>query len=231
MILEEKGLQEAASDFRHLLNRGYPRKPVLELIGNRYHLSYDQRHLLHRGIFSKLDARTRKAKQITLKGLCHQELAIDGYNVLITIEAALSGRPLILSDDGFVRDISGLSGNFKKTGLTDEAIDFVLNLLEKARPAHTLFLFDSPISRSGLLAKEVRKKLKDRALFGDAQALKVPEKVLLGFKGIVATSDTAIIDQATEVLDLAGHIIRSQIKPEILLTLKSRHAKARRKPL
>jgi hypothetical protein len=43
---------------------------------------------------------------------------------------------------------------------------------------------------------------------GDARAINVPEKILIGFQGVVATSDTAIIDQSEEVIDLAGHILR-----------------------
>ncbi|RPJ04542.1 MAG: DUF434 domain-containing protein, partial [Deltaproteobacteria bacterium] len=50
-------LRKAAEDFHYLLNRGYPRKAALELVGNRYCLVYDQRHLLHRGVFSEEEAR------------------------------------------------------------------------------------------------------------------------------------------------------------------------------
>jgi hypothetical protein len=217
MILIDGALQEAAGDFHFLLNRGYPRKTSLELIGNRYNLPFNQRHLLHRGIFSDSDAKARKERQISLRSLRRKNLAIDGYNVLITIESALSGRPLISSNDGFIRDISGLSGNFRKTKTTDEAIQRVLEVLKEAKPRHALFLFDAPISKSGLLAREVREFLKDENLSGDARAVKVPEKTLVGFPGIVATSDTAIIDQSPQVMDLAGHIIRNRIKPGSLL--------------
>ena len=148
------------------------------------------------------------------------QLAVDGHNVLITIESALSGRPLISSNDRFIRDISGLSGNFKKTGTTEEAIRLILDFLEEAKPSHTLFLFDAPISKSGLLAREVRDRIKDRDLSGDARAVRVPEEILIGFRGIVATSDTAIIDRSPKVIDLAGHIIRNRIKPKSLLAWK-----------
>src|SRR5512139_1958123 len=92
-------IQRAAGDFRYLLNRRYPRKAALELVGNRYGLTFDQRHLLHRGVFSESDATCRRRKLLRLKDLRGQTLAIDGYNVLITIEAGLSRRPLIAADD------------------------------------------------------------------------------------------------------------------------------------
>jgi len=209
-ILESKGLRMAAVDFRYLLDRGYPRKAALELAGNRYQLTYDQRHLLHRGVFSKEDSKSRLKRIIPLQEIRNRDLAIDGYNVIITVEAALSNRPLVVADDGFIRDISGLSGSFRKRQKTEEAIQLVLDVLKKWRPSQTLFLFDAPISKSGRLAQEVRSRMEKDGILGDARAVDVPEKILIGFPGIVATSDTAIIDQSEEVVDLAGYIIRQR---------------------
>ena len=210
-MMKSKNLQGAAEDFCYLLNREYPRKTSLELVGNRYGLDYDQRHLLHRGVFSKADSESRRRKKIHLREIRGRNLAIDGYNVIITIEAGLSGRPLVLGDDGFIRDISGLSGAFKKTLKTEEALQLIFSALKKVKPRQTLFLFDSPISMSGKLAQEVRDRLNREDLSGDARAVKVPERILIGFPGVVATSDTAIIDESQKVADLAGNIIKKRI--------------------
>lgn len=215
-------LQEPAQDFRYLLNRRYPRKAALELVGNRYGLTFDERHLLHRGIFSNSDSKSRKKRIVPITGIRNKDLAIDGHNVLITIEAALSGRPLVLADDGFIRDISGLSGSFKKTKRTEEAIQFIINVLKKWKPRQTFFLLDAPISMSGRLAEEIRNRLKRENLSGDAMAVKVPEKILIGFPGIIATSDTAIIDRSKKVLDLAGYVITKRIGLKSFLQWKKK---------
>jgi hypothetical protein len=215
-----RDLQQAAEDFRYLLDRAYPRKASLELVGNRYGLTFDERHLLHRGVFLDADSEARQKKIISPKEIKNKDLAIDGHNVLITVEAGLSGRPLILADDGFVRDISGLSGSFKKTEMTEKAIKLIICFLKKWRPRHMLFLFDAPISKSGILAQELRTFLKKEGLPGDALAMKVPEKILIGFQGVIATSDTAIIDRSKRVIDLAGDIIRTKIGSKSLLKLK-----------
>jgi hypothetical protein len=224
-ILNFKELQEAAEDFRYLLNRGYPRKAALELVGNRYGLTSDERHLLHRGIFSDADSKSRRKRRIPIGKVRSRDLAIDGYNVIITIEAGLSGQPLILGDDGFIRDISGLSGKFKKTEKTEEAFQLILDIVKRVKPLKTLFLFDSPISMSGELAQEVRSLLKKESLLGDARAVKVPEKILIGYPGVIATSDTAIIDQSKEVVDLAGDIIKKRIGLKSLLRWKRKPAR------
>jgi len=224
-ILNSKELQDAAEDFRYLLNKGYPRKAALELVGNRYGLTSDERHLLHRGIFSDADSKSRRKRKIPIGKVRNRDLAIDGYNILITIETGLSDRPLILGDDGFIRDISGLSGNFKKTEKTEEALQLILDIVKRVKPLKTLFLFDSPISMSGELAQEVRSLLKKENLLGDANAVKVPEKILIGFPGVIATSDTAIIDQSKEVVDLAGDIIVQKIRSKSIIRWKRKRAR------
>ena len=207
-------LQAAAQDFRFFLSRGYPRKPCLDLVGNRYQLTSDQKNLLHRGVFSEKDSRSRKKKKLPSGRISGGDLAIDGYNVLITVEAGLCGRPLIFGDDGFTRDISGLSGNFRQTETTKKALTLILEGLKRYKPKRVLFLFDAPISKSGELAEEVRRRLNEACLPGDAQAVKVPEHILVGYPGIIATSDTAVIDTSEKVLDLAGHILKTRVKPK-----------------
>ena len=224
-----KDIQKAARDFRFLLNRGYPRKAALELVGNRYGLTSDERHLLHRGVFSDSDSESRRKKKAFLGDVLNQDLVIDGHNVLITIEAGISGRPLILGDDGFIRDISGVSGNFKKTETTEKAIQFIIRAIKKMRPSQALFLLDAPISKSGELAEAVRNYLKKEDISGDAMALRVPERILIGFPGVVATSDTAIINRSKKVLDLAGHVLRKSIELESLIRLNRNERSVRKR--
>jgi hypothetical protein len=88
----------------------------------------------------------------------------------------------------------------------------MLDVLKKANPRQTLFLFDAPISRSGDLAREVSAWMGKEGLTGDARTEPVPEKILIGFPGIVSTSDTAIIDQSREVFDLSGRIVTQQTR-------------------
>jgi hypothetical protein len=52
--------------------------------------------------------------------------------------------------------------------------------------------------------------------------VKVPEKILVGFPGIIATSDTVIIDQSKMALDLAGYILKKNNKLKSLIQLRRR---------
>jgi len=205
-------LWKAAEDLRYLLNRGYPRDASLQLAGNRYNLNHDHRHLLRRGVFPDSVAGQRRNKKVSLEEIRGKGLAIDGYNCLITLESALKAKAVLLADDAFIRDISGVSGGYKAAPETEQALGLIIDLLLAGGLAEALFLLDAPISGSGELAVRIRRLMKERGLSGDALAVKVPERMMVEYKGIVATSDTALIDQSEQVFDLAGHLIREKLR-------------------
>lgn len=177
------------------------------------------RNLLHRGIFSQKESSRRRHKLLSVQDIKSANLAIDGYNVVITIESALRGLPLIEANDGVVRDVAEVSSQYKVSETTNQALEILFDLLWHLRPANTLILLDAPISFSGTFASKLREMMKDRQMVGDALAVKVPERYLIGFEGIVATSDSALIDQSEKVVDLAGHIVRVVIRYESLVSL------------
>lgn len=211
MAIDIVCLRKGAVDFRYLLGRGYPRKNSLELIGNRYGLRKGGRDLLHRGVFSPDDAARRREKLVGMEGIRNADVAVDGHNVLITVEAALGQQPLIAADDGLIRDISGASSAYKMGQATLKAVDLIMETLRGSHPKSVVFLFDSPISKSGRLASYVADRLRTADLPGEARAVRVPETILIGYPGIVATSDSAIIDRVNHVVDLAARVIRTMV--------------------
>ena len=202
---------EAAEDLRYLLNRDYPKDASIQLVGNRYNLDRNGRHLLRRGVFPHALAEKRNAKRISVADLKGNGLAIDGHNCIITLESALKGKTILLADDGFIRDISGVSGGYKETTETQEALEMIMDLLAEAGPREIRFLLDAPISGSGELAALIRGMMRDRGIQGDASAVKVPEHIMARYEGIIASSDTAVIDQAERVFDLAGYLIQKKV--------------------
>jgi hypothetical protein len=163
-------------------------------------------------VFASSEAEERKNKKIALEEIRGKAVAIDGYNCLITLESALKAKTILLADDAFIRDISGVSSTYRESPETTQALNLIMDLLVAAAPAEVLFLLDAPISGSGKLAARIRALMQERGLAGDAQAVKVPERVMAGYKGIIATGDTALIDQSEKVFDLAGHLIGEHLK-------------------
>lgn len=212
-------LRRAAADFRYLLNRGYPRQAALTLVGNRYDLDRPARQLLHRGVCDRETARTRRAKLRRLKSLSGQPLLVDGHNVLITLEAALRGLPMVRADDGFVRDVAELSRAFRPGPRTNQALSLLVAALRRAQVGPVTVLLDAPMRKSGELAREIRQALTAGGVPGDARAVPVPEQELLTAGLPVATSDTQLVDAVEVVVDLAGEIIRRHLAPTGGLTL------------
>jgi hypothetical protein len=207
----QKNIGEAAADLRYLLNHAYPRDAALQLVGNRYNLDQDGRHLLRRGIFPDAVAAQRQGKRVSVEGLRSARLAIDGHNCIITLESAIKGKTICLADDGFVRDIAGVSGGYRAMKATAQALDLIMDFLHTAGLVEVRFLLDSPITGSGKLAARIRAMMQEYGINGDAAAVKVPERIMAGFQGIIATSDGAVIDQAEQVFDLAGHLITAHL--------------------
>jgi hypothetical protein len=204
-------LHEAAADFRYLLNRGYPRDTSLSLVGNRYALPRPNRQLLHRGVFADAVAEVRRAKLKPLSALAGQPLALDGHNVLITLESALKGRILLDADDSFIRDIAQLSRAYRDSPATRQALTLLAAYLSRHRPGPLTILFDAPMKRSGELAEQTWRLFAAQGLDVQARAVPVPERELLVFAGAVATSDTHLIDAKDIIVDLAGEIIRREL--------------------
>ena len=201
-------LPEAAADFRYLLARGYPRGAALALVGNRYGLDETGRRLLHRGVFGPDIAQARRAKLRLLRELPGQSLALDGHNVLITLECAARHLPLVAADDGFIRDVGEISRAFKVSPATDRVLTLVADYLADHAAGPLEVFYDAPLSLSGELAGRTREIFASRGLAVKAAAVPVPERMLSGFPGAIATSDTALIDAHATVVDLAGEIIR-----------------------
>jgi hypothetical protein len=207
--LDHDNLRIAAGDFLYLLDRSYPRSASLQLVGNRYNLDRLHRAILHRGVFTREEARSRRKRLVGPEELADHRLLVDGHNVIITTESRFAGRPLIAANDGLIRDVAGISHRYRISSLTHEAIDALFQVLHKYAPKETHFFLDAPIRQSGELAAELRAALKRWNLAGNAEALKVPERRLIGSGGVVASSDSAVLDGIQQGFDLAAAAIKS----------------------
>ena len=212
-VLDQEKLIQAAADFLYLMDRGYPRSASLQLVGNRYNLNALHREVLHRGVFAREEAKQRRKRLVVPEQLVDCKLLVDGHNVIITTESGLTGRTLIAANDGLIRDVAGISHRYRISSQTHDAIENLLQFLHNYPPRESLFYLDAPIRQSGDLAAKICSELKSWNLPGDAQALKVPEKSLVGAEGVIASSDSAVLDEAQQAFDLAAALIKSLPQP------------------
>jgi hypothetical protein len=208
----------AIEDFRYLKNRNYPDKAALKLVSDHHRLSATQRNCLFRAIFSASDSRQRKAKLAAAEDVEGQLLGVDWYNVLITVESYLKGFPVFISDDGLVRDSSGIHGSYKAGKVTERGITEILSLIAALKPVRIEIFLDSPISHSGDMAEQLRERLyRSASMPHQVSVFPSADFPLKSFSGIVATSDSSIIDrpQVQQVFDLARFVIESSFHARI----------------
>ncbi|WEU40820.1 MAG: DUF434 domain-containing protein [Candidatus Odinarchaeum yellowstonii] len=194
-------LCEAAEDLRFLLSRGYNRETVLKTIGDRYQLDKVERHIIYRAVYPDSIVEQVVKKTVTISQLPDKELAIDGFNQLITLESILKGEIIILCDDGFIRDVSAVFEKFKATETTFKALNLIFKALSANPPKKTYFYLDSPISKSGKLAALITDYFEKYGVTGEAAAIKNVDEELVS-KDVVASSDHIIISRARQVIDL-----------------------------
>ncbi len=84
-------LRQATSDLSWLLGRAYPATAALKLVGDRYALDERQRTAALRSACSPSHRANRQATCLPIEAVRGQDIQIDGFNLLITIEAALGG--------------------------------------------------------------------------------------------------------------------------------------------
>jgi hypothetical protein len=200
---------EACEEYRYLLSRGYPDTAALKLVGDHHRLSRIERNCLFRGIIDGTRADSRIRKMVTVDEVRGSRLGIDLYNVLITIETYLKGGVLFLADDGATRDAAAVHGSWRRSAATEAALDTVLSALVRMGPKRIDVFLDSPVAHSGELAADLRDRLAG-ALPGSSCIVELApcaDWPLKRYTGIVASSDSVVLDSAERVLDLPRHAL------------------------
>ncbi len=196
-------LRQAVTDMSWLLSNGYADKSTLKLVGDRYKLTSRQRLAVMRCACSDQQRENRATRQVTAEQVVlGKSLVLDGYNVLITIEAALAGGVLFAARDGCIRDLAGIHGTYRKVEETAPAINIISHILNKLTPADVLWLLDKPVSNSGRLKKLITHFADQKKLNWSVELAFSPDKLLAESPHIIATSDSAVLDKCEKWINL-----------------------------
>lgn len=98
-------LRQAVVDLCWLLSRGYNLASSLKLVGDRYGLRERQRLAVARCACSEEDRQRRKERCVSVDQMRDQPVTVDGFNLIITVEAALSGGLVLIGVDDCIREI------------------------------------------------------------------------------------------------------------------------------
>ena len=171
-------LQAAVRDLSWLLTRSYALPSSLKLVGDRYRLDARQRIGVSRCACADHQLVRRAAHQCQPVTLIGQEIWIDGYNVLTTLEAALSGGVVIRGRDGCLRDMASMHGSYHIVSETLPAIELLGALLSEWQVSTCRWLFDQSVSNSGRLRSAFLKSAEDRQWNWTVELVRDPDPIL-----------------------------------------------------
>jgi hypothetical protein len=197
----------AVADLSWLLGRGYAPLSALKLVGDRWRLTERQRQAVRRSACSDESRTRRLAHQASRGELAGQNLVIDGFNVVTTIEAALGGAVVLLCRDHTCRDIAGLHGSYRKVAETVPALGVLVTALDELGVSRCRWLFDRPISNSGRIRSLVLQIAAAESRDWMVELVNDPDPVLSAAGEIVATSDSEILDRCARWCNLARAVI------------------------
>lgn len=214
-------LRSAVQDLSWLLSRGYSMKAALPLVGNRHRLRDRQRKALRRCAASDRNCTNREQRRVAPEALRGQSLSVDGYNVLLTIEAALSDGLLLMGRDGALRDLAAMSRHYRRVAVTRQAIELIARHLNGIGCARVLWCLDRPVSNSARLKRLIEETVLENETSWSVELTTRTDRLLMASTTIVATADSAILDKCSRWYNLARAVVDCSVPDAWILDLSS----------
>lgn len=215
---EVKRLKEAQGDIIWMIDRGYKLDKVMELVGGKYQFSARQRTALMRSSSNTEKVDLRKEKLKTEEAVRGGKLNIDGFNLIVTLEVALSDSLLIMGYDCIIRDLAGLRGTYKIVDKTVMALEVLGRALGYLNVEEVVIYLDQPVSNSGNLKKLIREKSSNWRCKVYVEIVRNPDVILAEMEDVVS-GDAIIIDSCESWFNLSKYIIENFIETNNIILL------------
>lgn len=213
-----KILKKAQEELFWLINRGYNSESTTNFIGGRYQLSARQRDALKRTTSTREECENRISKMLDINSIRESEVLIDGFNLIITLEVALSKSTLIKANDETIRDLAGLRGTYKLIDKTYNALNIIGETFNELGIKKALFYLDSPVSNSGRLKNTIIDFSKDWNVEVEVELVPNADKLLWNRENVI-TTDSIILDKCISWINLSRYIIEKKIKNTRIIKL------------
>ncbi len=185
-------MKTASRHICYLLNEGYELKPASTFVGNHFVLSERQRLAIARSIATDEKLKIRGVKEKT--ALDGEEVWIDGFNTVITLEVLFSDSILFECMDKTIRDLAALRGTYRIIPETEKAVHALFDTLKEQKIKTAHILLDEPVSNSGRLKTLLAEIGEGYPFELDIQILKAVDSALWD-KDNVITTDSIILDR------------------------------------
>jgi hypothetical protein len=222
-LFSDKSLTRLASvrqEIEFLLDRDYPADSVMAFVGGHHQLAARQRLALQRATAPSRFWQARQSCLLPWAEAAKGCLLIDGFNLIITLEVALSGSVLLLGSDGALRDLAGLRGTYRLIPQTDQALTLIGDALGNLMVPDVLIYLDAPVSNSGRLRARIIEASSSWKMPVKVELVPDADRLLTGQARIV-TSDSLLLDLCTSWFNLAGKIVGESIHDAWIIDFSS----------
>ena len=194
-------MRKASRHIGFLINEGYDLKQATTFVGNHFLLSERQRLAVMRSLATNEQLKNREIKRRTVFSLSGENVWIDGFNTIITLEVLLNDSILFTCMDGTIRDLAALRGTYRIISETESAVRMLFDVLADMKIQSATILLDEPVSNSGRLKTLIAEAGEDYSFHLDIQIQKNVDRVLYN-KDNVITSDSIILDHCPSWINL-----------------------------
>ncbi len=210
-------LSAAVVDLGMLLERNYAESASLKLVGDHFQLHKRQRTALMRSAAAPSQMLAREAKKVpSIEG---STLAIDGFNLIILLEAALGGGLVMKCADGTCRDLSSIHGTYKMVDQTQDVLVWVGTWAKEQGVSGLHWWLDSPVSNSGKLASVLRGLAEEHQWNWEVTVTPHVDKELCRSEDVVVSGDKIILNQCQQWANLGRSMIEQGVKESRLPNL------------
>lgn len=212
-------LRRAAEEVCWLLERGYSMTTAVHAVGNHHQLRERQRVALTRCCAAPTAVRARLARRAACETMRARAVHVDAFNLIVSLEVALGGGPLLRGRDGALRDLAGLRGSYHVLESTRTAITLAHRVLAAHEPESVDWWIDAPVSNSGRLRALLEDLGAAHAWMTRTQLVADADSRLFGMPHVVS-ADALVLDRSASWHDLASLVVSSQIPEAWVVSLE-----------
>jgi hypothetical protein len=188
-------LRQATLELSWLFERGYSQTAALKLVGDRFGLRERQRLAVLRSACGESAAVERRRRRLAVTELQGRCLAVDGFNALITCEAALSGGLLLRGRDQALRDLASVHGSYRLVEETERALSLLGGVIAAAQPAQVRWFLDRPVSNSGRLRGLIESMAASAGWPWQVELADNPDRAIAATGWVAGSTDAWLLDR------------------------------------
>ena len=200
-------LRQAVAHLSWLLSRDYAEPSSLKLVGDRFRLDERQRKAVMRSCCSDQALLQRREKQRSSQQVAGEVLAIDGFNLITTLEAALAGGVILEGRDGCYRDMASMHGNYRKVEETRPALQMAGRTMEALQVPACCWYLDRPVSNSGRLKVILYEIAEQHGWDWSVELVDDADPVVAASEHIAVSADSWVLMQCRQWFNLARETI------------------------